>query len=101
MSRNLSGVPPQGELPHGAEGTLKDYQRILNVDHPQRVLPLIAMLALGRFPGNQSCPCGSGKKLKRCHLWRILAIESLQTKKQFAVDALDIQAFLKTNSLTL
>jgi hypothetical protein len=100
MSRNQSGVPPQGELPHGAEGTLKDYQRILNVEHPQRVLPLLAMLALDRFPGNQSCPCGSGKKLKRCHLWRILEIKSMQTKNQFAVDALDIQAFLKASCQT-
>ena len=97
VSRNESGVPPQGELPHGAAGTLKDYQRIMNVENPQSVIPLLAMLALGKFPGNQACPCKSGKKLKRCHLWRLREIESLQTKNQFAVDVLDIQNFLKTN----
>lgn len=96
LNRNESGVPPQGELPHGAEGTLQDYQRILNVEQPKVVLPLLAILALGKYSGNQPCPCGSGKKLKRCHLWRIREIESLQTKRQFAVDVLEIQNFLKS-----
>ena len=43
--------------------TVKEYPTVGDV----RPMPLRAPVALGRNPRNKPCPCGSGKKYKRCH----------------------------------
>jgi len=95
LARSPDGIPPQGELPHGVSGILQDYYRIFSVKDPKVVVIFLSMLALRRIPGSSACPCGSGKKMKRCHAWRLNEIINIQDKRYFLRDAVSIRTFLQ------
>jgi hypothetical protein len=69
------GAPPFGELAHGEVGSLQDLASLLGVED----LGLAArycMLAITkrRRANRQLCPCGSGRRLGRCHNRRVNAL---------------------------
>lgn len=61
------GEMPYGELPHGGEGILKHYQETFSIGDELGVLGLLRILADNDYRGHHSCPCGSGKRIRRCH----------------------------------
>ena len=58
---------PFGERRHGAVGILEFYQEIFRENDAQKALALLKYIAYGRYRGHLSCPCGSGKRIRKCH----------------------------------
>ncbi len=65
------GIWPGGQRSHGGYGYLEFIQEALGGD--QRLLRVFASLLLKKVhvQRNEQCPCGSGRKYKRCHLDRV------------------------------
>ena len=77
------GKMPFGELAHGVEGILDYYNRFFETPTEQTVSLLKCLvhehdsrIALGK------CPCGSGRKLKRCHGSELSKLRSHQTAEE-------------------
>lgn len=62
------GEAPFGDLVHGAEGIQEDLRLLLGVDRESVVLPFVRLVAMKKRCANKrNCPCGSGRRLGRCH----------------------------------
>lgn len=58
---------PFGELAHGAEGALADYQCLFGLESKLQALSALALLATKKRVANKRlCPCGCGKRLGKC-----------------------------------
>lgn len=65
--RNLAF--PFGELNHGAEGLLEDYERMLNVRGRDQVRNALRAIATRKRISNKwPCPCGCNRRLGACSL---------------------------------
>jgi len=84
------GEMPFGELSHGAKGIREYYQGLFKTDNVQIVLSLLKVMADGTYRGNQACPCGSGKILRKCHGPSMLDLVQQQPKERFLSDATNI-----------
>ncbi len=58
---------PHQEWPHGIDGLLLFYEELLGTDNLVRIREYLRHLARAELRGHWACPCGSGKKLRRCH----------------------------------
>jgi hypothetical protein len=56
-----------GEWGHGADGIVECFSEILGVKDPTAVKALVAIIAGERMKGHLPCPCGSGRKFRKCH----------------------------------
>jgi len=61
------GAWPFGERRHGLDGSLDFYRERSEIDTPDGLIALVAMLARGGVKGHWPCPCGSGKRIRSCH----------------------------------
>lgn len=60
---------PFGEWKHGIHGRLEFYREFFGVgqDSAGMILGLVETVANGTYRRHKPCPCGSGKKTKKCH----------------------------------
>lgn len=66
--REQHGAMPFGELEHGSQGLLQDYEQLLDVAGHEAVVSMLILISLPRRVANkQPCPCGRGRRLGRCH----------------------------------
>lgn len=66
------GTMPFGELAHGDDGILQDLAAIFGVNGRADPGEFVRLAALRRREANKhSCPCGSGRRLGRCHNRRV------------------------------
>lgn len=75
------GKMPFGELAHGTAGIL-DYYNSFFETPTERTMLLLKYLAGRERDGSEilgMCPCGSGRKLKRCHGRKLNVLRSYQT----------------------
>ena len=69
------GAPPFGELAHGELGSLQDLAGLLGVGDLGIAFRYCTLAAAKRRRANkQPCPCGSGRRLGRCHSRRVNAL---------------------------
>jgi hypothetical protein len=69
------GAPPFGELAHGELGSLQDLAGLLGVEDLDLAFGYCRLAAMKRRRANkQPCPCGSGRRLGRCHSRRANAL---------------------------
>ena len=62
------GDAPFGDLDHGPDGIREDLKSLFGVDHKSAVLPFVCLVAMKKRHANKrKCPCGSGRRLGRCH----------------------------------
>lgn len=61
-------VPASGEWQHGAVGILQFYFEELSTDDARVVLRFLECLAAKKVKPLRACYCGSGRKLRDCHL---------------------------------
>jgi hypothetical protein len=62
------GTLPFGELRHGAAGIRQDFASLLGIDDEDIVDGLVRLAAMRKRHANkQPCPCGSRRRLGRCH----------------------------------
>lgn len=69
------GAPPFGELAHGELGSLQDLAGLLGVEDLALAARYSTLAATKRRCANKKpCPCGSGRRLGRCHNRRVNAL---------------------------
>ena len=61
------GEHPFGEQKHGGEGIIQYYTDMLNLDDEVTALTFICFLYEHGYRGHHDCPCGSGRKIRKCH----------------------------------
>lgn len=81
------GILPFGELAHGNEG-IRDHLRALfcvrSAEHPEEFLRLAGLKK--RVANKLSCPCGSGKRLGKCHNRRVNYVRKTVDRKWFQAE---------------
>jgi hypothetical protein len=78
--KQLYGSVPFGELAHGEDGLIDDYQSFFQIEGKKAVLGVLNALGKRKRVANkQPCPCNCGRRLGKCDFriklapWRILA----------------------------
>lgn len=75
LIRKWTGTWPGPQEPHGREALLVwHHEEIFGYDDPRGKSALQPALDGDEPPMNQPCPCGSGRKYKRCHCVWVQAI---------------------------
>jgi hypothetical protein len=64
---------PWGERPHGRAGLLQSYSEMLGVNE-DLVPGYLYCLSRRELKGHLDCPCGIGRKLRRCHSEQVRAL---------------------------
>ncbi|MBU0507437.1 SEC-C domain-containing protein [bacterium] len=65
--RSWFGKMPWGELSHSGKGILEYYNELFHVSGHKPTLHLLLALHDRVFHRTWMCPCGSGRKLRKCH----------------------------------
>lgn len=71
-------ITPGGDLSHGDQGLAEYYSEKLNLNDKKLVLQFTRLLKNGKLKGHWTCPCGSGKKIRNCHVDIFKKFNSLQ-----------------------
>jgi hypothetical protein len=61
------------QLEHGAEGVRTSYRELLGTEDDDVIHGYLACLAAKQVKGHWWCPCGSGKRLRDCHVTQVLS----------------------------
>jgi hypothetical protein len=62
------GILPFGELKHGEEGIREDLALLFGTDRKASIQEFVRLTAMRKRHANKApCPCGSGRRLGRCH----------------------------------
>lgn len=67
------GVYPFGDLDHGGDGILQSYRDYFDTDD-LGVIQFLGINVTGTYKGHHLCPCGSKKKIRKCHGAKLLAL---------------------------
>lgn len=62
------GSWPQGEWDHGSDGIVQFYGELLGTQDRSIVASYLNVLKRTVLKGHWPCPCGSGQKLRKCHI---------------------------------
>jgi hypothetical protein len=81
---------PMEQLAHGAKGILASYAKLLGTNEQGVIRDYLVCLAAKHVRGHWSCPCGSGKRLRDCHLAKVLELRG----KISTTDAVKSLSFL-------
>ncbi len=65
---------PMEELGHGPDGIRTSYAELLGTDDISVIRNYVACLAAKQAKGHWPCPCGSGKRLRNCHLKQVVEL---------------------------
>jgi len=95
------GVMPYGELSHGGKGLIEYYTDYLGVNSEFAVLSFLKTLASDNYRGHHDCPCGSGKKIRRCHGKELLELKMIQNPYGFLRDYLIVLGYMKNAGIEL
>lgn len=60
--------PPWGERPHGPSGLIEAYGDLVGMKAPAAVLRCLVYLSRDQLKGHWTCPCGSSRRLRHCHI---------------------------------
>lgn len=77
------GEMPFGELSHRGQGILEYYQDLFDMKAVKEILGLIKILADDNYSDHNTCPCGSGKRLRSCHGPILLEIKNYQPSPNY------------------
>ncbi len=61
------GEHPFGEQKHGGEGVVEYYADKLNLTDEVTALAFVCFLYEHGYRGHHDCPCGSGRRIRKCH----------------------------------
>jgi hypothetical protein len=65
-----------GERSHGLPGLYEAYGEMVGSTEPATTRKFLECLSKDRIKGHWDCPCGSGKRLRKCHMVHLLALRS-------------------------
>lgn len=83
------GEMPFGELAHGMKGILDYYMEFFGTSKENATL-LLECLAYRNVESLECCPCGSGRKLEKCHGPRLDALRPHQAAQDFRDELMQI-----------
>lgn len=86
------GSMPYGELEHGTNGLLGHFVDLFRTRSPDAARQFVRLASLRRRDANKRpCPCGSGRRLGRCHNRRVNRLRTLLGRRWFRseLDAID------------
>lgn len=86
---------PSGEWAHGVDGLIEFYAKLLGSKDSKIILQYLEIIARVKLKGHWRCPCGSGKKLRKCHGATIEQLRSRIPRKIAAHSAETILKFLR------
>jgi hypothetical protein len=72
---------PMGERSHGSRGLLEAYGEMVGSAEPISIRKYLAFLSKDRVKGHWDCPCGSGNKLRKCHMNHFLNLQKKISSK--------------------
>jgi hypothetical protein len=67
----LGEARPFGERSHGIAGIIEYYAEELETNDLDIIIRFVECLSKESMPGHHPCPCGSGKKLRQCHQFKL------------------------------
>ena len=93
------GTYPFGTTEHGHEGIVQHYMDILELPNESAALAVVSFLYRG-YSGQLPCPCGSGKRARKCHGEVLRALRDQHTRDTLEHDILCINAVLDSEVQT-
>lgn len=79
---------PFGELKHGFQGLIDDYQRMLGVNGLSQVVLVLKLLReRWSIARKMDCPCESGKKFGKCHGPTTRRLQSVLSRTELGEEA--------------
>jgi hypothetical protein len=79
---------PHGERSHGLRGLEEAYSEMLGMSDRAAIGRYLDCLSRKEIKGHLDCPCGSGKRLRNCHLEEVRNLR-LRVPRAIAESALD------------
>lgn len=76
------GVWPLGEWEHGLYGRAQYYRETFGTDDPVTVGRYLGLLLGEVVKGHWDCPCGSGKRVRNCHMALVVDLRSKIPKSE-------------------
>lgn len=77
-------VLPIGELDHGAPGLVADYEQIFRTKGATSCIEMLNLLGLHKRTANKfPCPCGSGRRLGKCHNTVLTPLRKMAFRSEF------------------
>jgi hypothetical protein len=86
------GEWPFGQWGHGIEGILEYYSQIFETKDGDIIINYLDCLSKPKIKGHWDCPCGSGKRLRDCHLNKLtdlrqnIPLENIRKSLKILVD---------------
>jgi hypothetical protein len=66
--KELNGkMPPWGQLDHYGKGLIQYYSKIFRTENTEATIELLRAMVNKNYKQSMLCPCGSLKKIKKCH----------------------------------
>jgi hypothetical protein len=82
--RERHGKLPFGELSHGSRGICQDYASIFKVGSESAAMEMVWLTSLKKRVANKHpCPCGSHRRLGKCHNMMVNRLRSLLGRPWF------------------
>jgi hypothetical protein len=78
------GEHPFGERAHGNRGILDFYQELFDCNNIRQLIFSLYSFSLSGYKPHDRCPCGSGKKVLKCHKAQLKAL--LQQRELLQAD---------------
>lgn len=66
---------PMGERSHGVQGLWEAYGEMVGTTEPLTIQRYLKCLSIAQARGHLDCPCGSGKRLRKCHMPDIMKLK--------------------------
>ena len=83
---------PFGELEHGVAGLLHEYTKLFGISTEKPVPGLIRLTAMKKRVANKhQCPCGSGRRLGKCHNRQVNALRDKLGRQWFSDEVRKIE----------
>jgi hypothetical protein len=81
------GVAPYGELDHGMAGVVQDLMLLFKTDRKDTIEQFLRLTSMRKRHANKKpCPCGSGRRLGRCHNRRVNMLRDRLGRRWFRID---------------
>lgn len=71
---------PYGERRHGIKGIIQFYLEFLNVDSINKIYDILNSIENDNLKDYNKCPCGSFKKIRKCHLSQMNTLKKVGIK---------------------
>lgn len=84
---------PFADSAHGVLGIVQWHQTYFELDDPRKILQLLSIIIEGKYRGHLRCPCGSKKKLRKCHGPKLIQLFDVP-KKYVQLEASSILAYV-------